>query len=156
MIDHKTRDRALFQIMINEGWSREEVNELIATKDHVELDRLYNRLSADTERRARDVPISTDKGVISIHEMRLRAQSQRLDEELKEDEANFDRVSNQMYEIMEASGFIEHQLITATLRALMQNLDAQGIPPEHAKEMIIRTLTVMIDITARENARESQ
>src|SRR3954454_23712907 len=73
MIDHKTRDRALFQIMINEGWSREEVNELIATKDHVELDRLYNRLSADTERRARDVPISTDKGVISIHEMRLRA-----------------------------------------------------------------------------------
>lgn len=150
-IDHESRDRALFQILINEGFTREYVNELIASKNHVRLDKLYATLSADVERRKRDVEISTTEGVVSLHELKLRAASQRVERELEEDQAQWERVSDQLSDTMEKSGLQEHALISATLRALLDNLLLQNdaATVDTAKTLISRTLSFMTDLAKR-------
>jgi hypothetical protein len=150
-IDHESRDRALFQMLINEGYLREEVNAMLASGEHTKLDKLYATLSADTERRKRDVGISTAEGVVSLHELKLRTESQRLDRESEEEQAYFDRVSDQLSDTMEKSGLHEHLLTSATLRALINNLMLQNdaATVDTVKTLISQTLTVMTDLAKR-------
>lgn len=146
-MSNEDRDRAMYKVFINEGFSRKEIAEMIATTDRVKLDELFASLMADTERRQRDVEILTPDqmrdGIIDLNAKKIQAKSERFQKELDEEEAHWNHVRDQLIAVMAASGLSSTSLTSVTLRALLEVLLAdEATTLDKAKEDIARCLNV--------------
>lgn len=95
-MSNEGRDRALYMIMINEGWPQEDVASMIATADRSRLDELLTRLMADHDRRQRDVEIITPDqmrdGMVDFNAAKIQAAMDRVQKEIDEEHAHWERV----------------------------------------------------------------
>jgi hypothetical protein len=140
---HEARDRALYKILINEGWPQEDVVSLIATGDSIRLDELLVKLMADP-RRQHDLEIITpdqmSDGIVDLNAAKIQAASQRSEKEMEAESAHWEHVRDQLMNVMEASGLDPQALTSATLRALLEVLQDDATLLEEAKKRIALTL----------------
>lgn len=144
----KDRDRALYRILINEGWPQEHVVDLIATCDSSKLDELLAKYMADP-RRQHDVeiipPDQLSDGVVDFNAQKIQAANDRHQKESDAEEAHQQRVRDQLSAVMEASELESFSLIEATLGPLLEVLQAEGTAVEEVKKNIVMVLNVFCD-----------
>jgi hypothetical protein len=151
-MSNEDRDRALYKILINEGYSRQHVDEML-TANRSLLDEQLVKMMADP-RRQRDVEIITPdrmiNGVVDLNAKKIQAKSDRYRKELDAESAHEDRTCDQLMAVMEASGLYETSLTSVALRALIGVLRTNdNFTLQQAKENIAMVLNVMVELTAR-------
>ncbi len=142
-MSNEARDRTLYKILINEGFSREDAASLIATTDRAKLDELLTKLMADP-RRQRDVEIMTpdqlSDGVVDFNATRIQAESERSEKEMDADQAHWERVRDQLMTVMATSGLAPSSLTSATLHALLDVLQTDDTTLEKTKNDVAMCL----------------
>ncbi len=133
------RDRALYKILINEGYSHADAILLIAEADRSKLDEIFAKLRADP-RRERDVKIMTpdemSPGVIDLNAAKIRAETERFHKEMQLEKAQERRFREQMTALMRASEMTSYLLIVGTLRALLEVLIEEGTDLDENKKSV--------------------
>lgn len=139
------RDRALEKILINEGFSRKHVTDLIATGDNNRLEELLASLMANTSHRQRDVEITPSDqmrdGMVDFNEAKIQARQRSFEKELDEEHAHWESVRDQLIAVMAASGLDDYSLASATLGALLETFDDIA-SLEEAKTKVTMVLNV--------------
>lgn len=139
------RDRALYKIMINEGWSHEDVVAMITSVDRSKLDEMLAKLRSDP-RRERDVEIKApdqiSAGVVDLNAAKIRGELERFHQEKELEKAHERRFRERLTALMRASELTPYSLIVVTLRALLEVLQDDGTDLEESKNNVANVLNV--------------